>query len=92
MWISCANRHIADKTMKRAANTKRGAKIAHTMRCRLIKLTEMHELTVSSNWKNTNQVQICSLWATSETARTKIQPMISHPKVLKNRDIPAVMK
>jgi hypothetical protein len=38
-------------TRKIPAKINRGAKMAHTIKCRLIRLTEMQEPKVSNSWK-----------------------------------------
>ena len=99
-------RHAKFSVVKTAAKMNLGAKIAQTIRWRRMRLTERHEPTASRSWYRQNHFQMASapvpfpppltsvlladLVRRLVTIRRKREPMISHPKVLKNREIPAV--
>jgi hypothetical protein len=61
---------------------KRGANIAHTIKCLLIIETEIHDIKVSINWRNDK----------NSVSGTINKPSISHPNVFKKRNAPPIPK
>jgi hypothetical protein len=71
---------------------KRGAKMAHTIRCRRIRLTEMQELNVSNSWKKQYVFHKNDRPVKWDVVDTAIKPTISQPNVFKKRDPPPLIK
>jgi hypothetical protein len=69
-------------TSRIAMKRKRGANIAHTIKCLLMTDTEMQEMEVSANWRNESSV----------ASGTINKPSISQPKVLRKRKAPPTPK
>jgi len=87
-----ANRRKSEKSKKMTANTNLGAKIAQTIKCLRSRLTEIQEHTASSSWKKQNHRQTKIFLWLYDTIMVTMLPNISHPKVFRNKEQPAIWK